>query len=181
MSNTAKIQANLNNRNENVFQEITSVYKEPAVTVSRPIAAIITDTQTNTLIFIKHTDINNIINFANKKLNADLNLENYNSTVEQPIDKLIALLSNPQNTRFKLKKLIIAQDVYPKIENAGLFDSRNRESFVFPYSDNRSSRNTIDETPTFTNGSSLKNIASLAYNGKTALLSSLSGISLSIK
>ena len=181
MSNTAKVQANLNNRNENVFQEITSVYKEPAVTVSRPIAAIITDTQTNTLIFIKHTDINNIINFANKKLNADLNLENYNSTVEQPIDKLIALLSNPQNTRFKLKKLIIAQDVYPKIENAGLFDSRNRESFVFPYSDNRSSRNTIDETPTFTNGSSLKNIASLAYNGKTALLSSLSGISLSVK
>ena len=50
--------------------------------------------------------LNNIINFANKQLNADLNLENYSST-NQPIDKLITLLSSPQNTRFKLKKLVI--------------------------------------------------------------------------
>ena len=178
ISNTSKIQTNLNNQNQNVRQTITNTYKEPAATISRPIAAIITDTQTNTLIFIKHTDINNIINFANKKLNADLNLENYNDS-EQSIDKLISLLSSTQN-RFKLKKLIIAQDVYPKIENAGLSDSRNRESFVFPYHSDRTSRNTVDEIPTFTKGSTLKNVSSLTLDTGTSV-ASLSGIALSEK
>ncbi|MFM1840080.1 MAG: Lentibacter virus vB LenP [Bacteroidota bacterium] len=168
ITNTKKVQTSANSHKENVFEDITNVYREPAVTVSRPIVAIITDTQTNTLIFIKHTDINNIINFANKQLNADLNLENYSST-NQPIDKLITLLSSPQNTRFKLKKLVISQDVYPKIENAGLIDSRNRALFSFPYNSDRFSRNTIDETPTFTEGTELQNINSLNYSGKSSL------------
>ena len=178
MSNTRKVQSNLNNRNENNFQEITTVYKEPCVTISRPIAAVITDTLTNTLIFIKHSDVNNIINFANKQLNSDLNLENYSSS-EQPIDKLIALLSNQQNTRFKLKKLIVAQDVYPKIENAGTIDSRNRILFSFPFSSNREDRNTLDESPVFTEGSELKNIASLTYEGKNVSFGASSGIQIS--
>ena len=99
-------------------------------------------------------------------MNVDLNLENYNSSIEQPIDKLIKLLSSSQNTRFKLKKLVVTQDIYPKIENVGITDNRERTTFSFPYVTNREERNSQDYLPLFEAGNELKNINSLEYEGK---------------